>query len=100
MNPAKVFEFLRLHRLPVETSVSAANRPQAAIIGYEFEIVSDTLAATRKAENLRGHPRIAPVIGASVTGDERTKPERGKLTEVYDSVYPEGWHRLLSPISA
>jgi general stress protein 26 len=112
MKPAKVLEFLRLHRLAVQASVSATNVPQAAIVGFavsdQFEIIFDTLGAARKAENLRKNPRIALVIGGWMTGDERTvqyegeadEPigaERARITEVYYSVYPDGRERAKWP---
>ncbi|HEX5424551.1 MAG TPA: pyridoxamine 5'-phosphate oxidase family protein [Candidatus Acidoferrales bacterium] len=112
MNPAALLDFLRLHRLAVEASVSDASGPQAAIVGFavsdQFEIVFDTLSATRKAENLRNNPRIALVIGGWVSGDERTvqyegradEPigaERARITEIYYSVYPDGRERAKWP---
>jgi pyridoxine/pyridoxamine 5'-phosphate oxidase len=112
VNSAKLLDFLRSHRLAVQTSVSAAGRPQAAIVGFavsdQFEIVFDTLGATRKGENLRRNPRIALVIGGWVRGDERTAQyegeadepsgaERARITEVYYSVYPDGRQRANWP---
>jgi uncharacterized protein YhbP (UPF0306 family) len=108
MTPAKLLEFLRLHRLAVEASATSISQPQAAIVGFavsdRFEIVFDTLGATRKAENLRKNPRIALVIGGWATGDERTvqyegeadEPsgaERERITGVYYAVYPDGRQR-------
>jgi hypothetical protein len=47
---------MRVHKLALQTSVSAAGTPQAALVGFaltdEFEIVFDTLETTRKARNL------------------------------------------------
>lgn len=112
MNATKLLEFLRTHRLAVEASVSTATKPQAAIVGFaisdRFEIVLDTLAATRKAENLRNNPRIALVIGGWAAGDERTvqyegdadEPvgaERKRIAEVYYSAYPDGRERAKWP---
>lgn len=92
--------------------MSDASGPQAAIVGFavsdQFEIVFDTLSATRKAENLRNNPRIALVIGGWVSGDERTvqyegradEPigaERARITEIYYSVYPDGRERAKWP---
>ena len=63
----KLLAFLRQHRLAVEASVSAAQTPQAAVIGIavtdRFEIVFDTVDSTRKALNLRSNSRLAFVIG-------------------------------------
>lgn len=112
MNPAKLLEFLRLHRLAVQASVSVANGPQAAIVGFaisdQFEIVFDTLGSTRKAENLRRNSRIALVIGGWSSGDERTvqcegevdEPagaERARIAEVYYAAYSDGRERAKWP---
>src|SRR5262245_13043624 len=95
--------FMRSHRYAVESSVSPAGAPQAAVVGIavtdRFEIVFDTLASTRKAENLRRHGRIAFVIGGTLDGDERTvqyegvadEPsgaERDRLVAVYLDRFP------------
>ena len=73
-----------------------------------FEIVFDTLASSRKAENLRRHPRIAFVIGGTLDGDERTvqyegvadEPsgaERDRLVAVYLDRFPDGRARQQWP---
>jgi len=46
----------------------------------QFEIVFDTLASTRKAQNLRRNPRIALVIGGWTPGDERIRNTRVRQT--------------------
>ena len=65
MSPQTLLDFMRLHRLAVEASVSVAGVPQGAIVGFavsdRFEIVFDTLQTTRKAQNLRQNPHIALV---------------------------------------
>ena len=108
-DPQGLLEFLRLHRLAIEASVSAAGAPQAAVVGFaitdQFEIVFDTLESTRKAQNLRGHPKIAFVIGGMVGVDERTVQYEGvadepsgaeldRLKKVYYAAYPDGPSRL------
>lgn len=112
MNPAKLLEFLRLHRLAVQASVSRTRSPQAAIVGFavsdQFEIVFDTLGSTRKAENLRRNSRIALVIGGWSSGDERTVQYEGdadepagaegaRIAEVYYAAYPDGRERAKWP---
>ena len=56
MRPKALLEFLRLHRLAVQASVSAIGGAQAAIVGFavtdQFELVFDTLDSTRRAEDL------------------------------------------------
>lgn len=112
MNPRALLDFLRLHRLAVQASVSAGGAAQAAIVGFavtdEFEIVFDTLETTRKAQNLRQDPRVALVIGGWVAGDERTAQYEGvadepsgaaleRLRAAYYTVYPDGPSRLSWP---
>jgi general stress protein 26 len=112
MNARSLLEFLRLHRVAVQASVSATASPQAALIGFAvtdaFEIVFDTVETTRKAHNLRQNPRVALVIGGWVPGDERTvqyegvadEPsgaERDRVKQVYYATYPDGPSRLSWP---
>jgi hypothetical protein len=109
MDARRLLDFLRGHRLAVQASVSAANGPQAAVVGCavtdQFEIVFDTLESTRKARNLRQNSRLALVIGGLVPGDERTVQYEGvadepsgaeleRLKNAYYVVYPEGPARL------
>jgi general stress protein 26 len=112
MDPKRLLEFLRRHRLAVQASVSATGGPQAAVVGFavtdQFEIVFDTLDSTRKARNLRQNSRLALVIGGSNDGDERTVQYEGvadepsgseleRLKQVYYGVYPDGPSRLSWP---
>jgi hypothetical protein len=112
MTPRDLVVFLRTERLAVQTSVSAAGAPQAAVVGIavsdRFEIVFDTLASTRKAVNLRQNPRTALVVGGLKAGEERTAQIEGiadypsgaeldRLKRVYYGVYPDGPSRLYWP---
>ena len=67
MDRQGLLTFLRRHRLCVQASVAADGGPQAAVVGYavsdQFELIFDTLASTRKAQNLRRDARIAIVVG-------------------------------------
>jgi hypothetical protein len=109
MTPRALLHFLRSHRLAVQASVSETVAPQAAVVGFaisdQFEIVFDTLASTRKAQNLRKNPKIALVMGGFLAGDERTAqyegiadepagPELEQLKQVYYKAYPDGPSRL------
>ena len=104
--------FMRSHKYAVESSVSPSGAPQAAVVGVavtdRFEIVFDTLASTRKAENLRRHGRIAFVIGGTLDGDERTAQyegvadepsgaERERLVAAYLDRFPDGRMRQQWP---
>lgn len=112
MEPKSLLRFLRQHRLAVQSSVSAVNHAQAAVVGFaisdEFEIIFDTLDSTRKVANLRQNPRLALVIGGLLPGDERTAQYEGvadepigaeleRLTEIYYGVYPDGRARRSWP---
>jgi len=112
MNRGQLLDFIRLHRLAVQTSVSARGAPQAAIVRFavtdDFEIVFDTLDTTRKVLNLRRDGKIAFVIGGWTPGDERTVQYEGvadepagsdldRLKEVYFARYPDGRDRLSWP---
>jgi len=112
MDSAALLEFLRQHRLAVQASISAEHGAQAAVVGFavtdRFEIVFDTLAATRKVRNLRRDPRTALVVGGLTAGDERTVQYEGladepsgaeleRLKAAYYAVYPDGPSRLSWP---
>jgi general stress protein 26 len=112
MTARALLDFLRSHRLAVEASVTPTGAAQAAVVGFaisdQFEIVFDTLASTRKAQNLRQNPKIALVIGGSAAGEERTVqyegiadepsgPELEQLKKVYYAAYPDGPSRLSWP---
>jgi hypothetical protein len=109
VTPRDLLRFLRTERLAVQTSISPAGRPQAAVVGIavsdRFEIVFDTLSSTRKAMNLRANPTAALVVGGLTAGDERTAQIEGiadepsgadleRLKRVYYDVYPDGPSRL------
>ena len=100
-----LLQFMRSEKYAVQTSVSAAGSPQAAVVGIAvtdaFEIVFDTVASSRKAPNLRANPSIAFVIGGTRDGDEQTIQYRGiadepsgeeldRLCAVYYAKFP-GW---------
>jgi len=67
---AQLLEFMKAHRYAVQASVSSRGTPQAAVVGIivtdRFEIFFDTLAETRKAQNLRRNASIAFVIGGGM----------------------------------
>lgn len=105
---ATLLEFMRRHRYAVAASVDATGGPQGAVVGIAvsdtFEIVFDTLASTRKAQNLRRQPKIAFVIGSLAGDDERTVQYEGvadeprgadlvRLTDLYLAKFPEGRER-------
>src|SRR5262249_11737956 len=108
----QLLDFLRQQRLAVQASVSPTGGPQAAVVGIavtdRFEIVFDTLAETRKAQNLRQNPRSALTIGGLTPGDERTVQFEGVADEpsgddlerikmAYYAAHPDGPNRLSWP---
>ncbi|HEX7960482.1 MAG TPA: pyridoxamine 5'-phosphate oxidase family protein [Terriglobales bacterium] len=108
MTRAQVLRFMRSQTLAVQASVSSANAPQAAVVGFaisdDFEIIFDCLDSTRKVANLRRNPRCALVIGGLVSGDERTVQYEGiaeeptgaeleRLKEIYFARFPDGRER-------
>ena len=112
MDAPRLLEFLRQHRVAVEASVSASGGAQAAVVGVaftdRFEVVFDTLASSRKGQNLRQNPKLALVIGGLLPGDERTVQYEGiadepsgseleSLKQTYYAVYPDGPSRLHWP---
>jgi hypothetical protein len=112
VNESEVLSFLRSHRWAIEATVSAAQVPQAAIIGIvttdQLELVFDTLASSRKAVNLRANPRVALVIGGWNDSDPRTVQYEGvadfptgaeldRLKLAYFAAFPNGPTRHLLP---
>jgi len=102
---ADLLAFLRRHRICVQTSVSSAGAPQAAVVGFavndDLEIVFDTLGTSRKAQNLDADPRVALVVGwdedrtVQIEGiaDRPEGEELARLKAVYFAVYPDGVER-------
>ena len=112
MTRVDLLAFMRSHRYAVQTSVSAAAQPQAAVVGIavsdRFELVFDTLSTSRKARNLRTNPAIAFVIGGTQDGDERTIQYEGvagvpsgreleAVRDLYFARFPDGRDRLAWP---
>jgi hypothetical protein len=112
MTTLELRHFMASHRWAVQASVNAAEAPQAALIGIAvsetFEVVFDTLAASRKAINLRANARIAFVIGGWFEGDGRTVQYEGlvdfpqgqdlyRLREIYFAAFPDGPQRQSWP---
>lgn len=109
---AALLEFLRSRRYAVQSSLHPDGAPQSAVVGIavsdDFEIVFDTLASSRKGQNLRRRSEIALVIGSLEGKDERTVqyegladeptgPELARLTALYLRVFPDGQERQQWP---
>lgn len=109
---AALLEFLRSRRYAVQSSLHTTGAPQSAVVGIavsdDFEIVFDTLATSRKGQNLRVRAEIAFVFGSLEGNDERTVQYEGqadepsgaelaRLKELYFSVFPDGRERQKWP---
>jgi hypothetical protein len=112
MNRTELLQFLRSHSLAVEASISAGERPEAAVIGIvvtdDFNVFFDSADVSRKVQNLRHNPKIAFVIGGLTAGDERTAQYEGvidepvgaeleRLKEIYFGQFPDGRERQKLP---
>lgn len=107
-----LLSLLRRHRYAVEATAAVGGWVQAAVVGIavsdELEIVFDTLASSRKAQNLARDARIALVIGGLLDGEDETvqyegvadRPDGAELTavqELYFRTFPDGRERLSWP---
>jgi hypothetical protein len=112
MTIADLLAFLRTQPLAVQSSRGDDESLQAALVGIattdSLEIVFDTLATTRKAENLRRWAHIALVVGGWSRGDERTVQYEGLADEprgadlervkaAYYAAWPDGPARASWP---
>ncbi len=112
MTRTELLTFMRAHRMAVQTSRPEAGPPQAAVVGIAvtdgLEIVFDTLASSRKAQNLRRDPSISFVIGGLADGEEQTVQYEGVADEpvgaeleavkqVYIERFPDGVERQRWP---
>jgi pyridoxine/pyridoxamine 5'-phosphate oxidase len=101
MTRSELLEFLRKHRVGVVATTSQNGEPQSALVGIavsdKVEIVFDTLAKTRKCQNLRRQPNTSMVIGWNQEttvqyegiADAPVGAELERLKAVYFGVYPE-----------
>jgi len=112
MDRFELLNFLREHKLGVQSSVAGNGAAQSAVVGFaisdRFEILFDTVDTSRKVGNLRKNPKIAFVIGGLTDGDERTAQYEGvadeptgaeleALKKVYFGVFPDGPQRQSWP---
>jgi len=109
MDKDDVFRFMGSKRLAVISTTHATGAPEAALIGFAFDIstglVFDTSTSSRKANNLRIQPLAALVIGWD---DETTLQLEGAAIEpvgealekakaLYFDTWPDGRARETSP---
>jgi len=105
MDKAKIYEFLKQHKLAVLSSVSPSGKPQSAVVGIavseNLRIIFDTLDRSRKYANIVQNPNVSLVIG----WDNETTvqyegiaellagPTADHYREIYYEVYPDGRDR-------
>ena len=109
MKREQLVEFIRDHRLAVESSLAPSGAPQAAVVGIavsdRLELVFDTVTSSRKYQNLVRDPRVALVVGwdreitAQIEGtaDFPEADELERVREVYFARHPDGRSRLTWP---
>jgi pyridoxine/pyridoxamine 5'-phosphate oxidase len=109
MTRAELLAFIRRYRLAVVASATSSGAPQAAVVGMavtdDLELVFDTLADSRKAQNLRRDRRAAVVIGwddeqtlqLEGTADEPAGDTLARLQRSYFHAFPDGTTRLSWP---
>ena len=110
MTRRDLVSFIRRHRWGVVSSLATAGGgPQSAVVGVavneQLELCFDTLASTRKAQNLRRDPRVSVVIGWDEeqtvqyegSADEPTGAELAELWNHYFARFPDGPSRLSWP---
>jgi hypothetical protein len=108
MDRLGMLAFLRKQRYCVQASVAAGGAPQAAVVGYavsdRLELIFDTLASTRKAQNLRRDARIAIVVWEGeqtlqLEGvvDEPSGDDLQRLKQLYFATFPDGVERQSWP---
>jgi pyridoxine/pyridoxamine 5'-phosphate oxidase len=109
VTPAEILGLIRRYRLAVVSTVATDGAPQGAVVGFAIsdtlEIVFDTLASTRKHQNLKRDPRAALVIGwddeltFQIDGraDFPTGEELLRMQACYFTLHPDGRDRLSWP---
>jgi hypothetical protein len=105
MTRQDILSFVRQYRWAVVATTSRTGQPQAAVVGFaasdSFELIFDTLDASRKIANLRHDNRIAAVIGwddaqtVQIDGiaDEPKGSELERLQKIYFARFPDGLDR-------
>ena len=100
MTRAEFVAFVRDARHGVVATVDENGNPEAALVGLavtdEAEVIFDSLNDARKMRNVRGHPRVALVIGwddgvslqVEGSADVLSGADRDKYGEVYLSQFP------------
>jgi pyridoxine/pyridoxamine 5'-phosphate oxidase len=108
---AALLAYMRSHRLAVVATTNALGAPGAALVGVavtdDFELVFDTISASRKHANLLRDPRVAAVFtgpGEQTLQFEGiahavspTDPADETVRAAYYAVWPDGRARRAWP---
>src|ERR1051325_9063139 len=112
MTKSELLAFIRGYRLAVQATVTPDGKAQAAVVAFAmndaFEGGLDSVASTRKVQNLRANPSVALVIGGWGRGNEREVQYEGiadepqgeelePLKALYLERFPDGYERLKWP---
>lgn len=105
MEKQEILNFIHLHDLCVLSTVSPANRAEAAVIKFvitdNFEIVFNTYTTYRKYENLKANKNVAVVIGGekgiTVQYEGKAQELLGNELEKYQELFHQQhqkskWH--------
>jgi pyridoxine/pyridoxamine 5'-phosphate oxidase len=109
MTKEAIFRFMSKEKLGVLGYISAEGVPRSALVGIavspELEIIFDTVASSRKYDNLVANPAASFVIGwagettVQIEG-QAFQPIGGELAryqQVYFAAWPDGPDRLSWP---
>ncbi|MGB8364490.1 MAG: pyridoxamine 5'-phosphate oxidase family protein [Rhizomicrobium sp.] len=108
MSHAELLAYMRTHKLTVVATVNRSGAPEAALVGIaitdSFELIFDTVSASRKHANLVFDPRIAVTFcgpGEQTLQYEglafpisTTGPADRPYREAYYGTWPDGRSRL------
>ena len=99
LTDAQLLAYMRSHKLAVVSTVDAAGRPQAALVGIAttdaFDLIFDTVSTSRKHANLTRDPRAAVTFAGPA---ERTLQFEGvalpvSTTDPADAPWREAYYR-------
>lgn len=104
----ELVRFLRQEKHGVMATLAADGAPQAAVVGYvvddDLQLLIDTVATTRKCQNIRRDARFAFVatVGSETVqlegvADEPTGPDLLPLLARYLESFPDGVARRAWP---
>jgi pyridoxine/pyridoxamine 5'-phosphate oxidase len=105
MDKAKIYDFMKQHKLAVVSTVTTDGMPESAVIGIavseDLQVVFDARKTSRKYENILQNPNVALVIGwdSETTvqyegvARELAGPEDDHYREIYYGAYPDGRER-------